>query len=188
MSIIIQKGKVYVSRNSELWVNPRQKDNDDDLWLLDGPDGNTRLFWPNGYAQGRGNEQSDLMSEANETSVKALLADAQHALTGRAALFVVKSDAKRELADEAVGLIGGDRAKDYGDAQENFARIARFWDAYFKGTGRNIDVTAADVAPLMRFVKEARLCTSPGHRDSHVDLIGYTLLGAEINGVAKKNV
>lgn len=178
MSIKIEQGKVYVSRNSELWVDPRQLPNNDELWLLTGPEGNSRLFWPNGRAHGPKNDLLDLLSEANEATVKALLAE-------DAAQQKIEFDVKRQLADEAVSLIGGDRAKDYGDARENFARIARFWDAYFKGTGRHIDVTAADVAPLMRLVKEARLCTSPGHKDSHIDIIGYTLLGAEINDVSK---
>jgi hypothetical protein len=37
----------------------------------------------------------------------------------------------------------------------------------------------------MRLMKEARLCETPDHLDSHVDLVGYTLTGAEVNGVSK---
>jgi len=91
--------------------------------------------------------------------------------------------AKHYLAFEALRITSGERRKAYGPPENNFARIARFWDAYFKNTGRNIDVTAADVSPLMRLMKEARLCETPDHLDSFVDLVGYTLTGSEVNGV-----
>lgn len=32
-------------------------------------------------------------------------------------------------------------------------------------------------------MKEARLCESPDHLDSFIDLVGYTLTGAEVEGV-----
>lgn len=95
-----------------------------------------------------------------------------------------KPDVKAAIADEAKKIVTGARRSAYGKPEDNFERIARFWDAYFKSTGRDIDVTAKDVSPLMRLMKEARLCETPDHRDSFVDLVGYTLTGAEINGVA----
>lgn len=90
---------------------------------------------------------------------------------------------KVELADEAKRIVTGARRANYGTPENNFERIARFWKAYFENTGRPIDLTAADVSPLMRLMKEARLCETPDHRDSFVDLIGYSLIGAEVNGV-----
>lgn len=95
-----------------------------------------------------------------------------------------KLDVKTAIADEAVRIVNGARRSAYGRPEDNFERIARFWDAYFKNTGRAIDVTAADVSPMMRLMKEARLAETPDHRDSYVDLIGYTMTGAEVNGVA----
>lgn len=95
-----------------------------------------------------------------------------------------KPDVKVALADEAKRIVAGARRSAYGTPEQNFERIARFWQAYFENTGRpEAKITAADVSPLMRFMKEARLCETPDHRDSFVDLIGYTLTGAEINGV-----
>lgn len=93
-------------------------------------------------------------------------------------------DVKTAIADEAKNIVNGARRNAYGRPEDNFERIARFWKAYFDNTGRPIDLTAADVSPLMRLMKEARLCETPDHRDSFVDLVGYTLTGAEINGVA----
>lgn len=94
-------------------------------------------------------------------------------------------DVKANIADEAKRIVSGARRAAYGKPEQNFERIARFWQAYFENTGRTeAAVTAADVSPLMRLMKEARLCETPDHRDSYVDIVGYTLTGAEINGVA----
>jgi hypothetical protein len=92
-------------------------------------------------------------------------------------------DVKIAIADEAKRIVAGARRSAYGSPEQNFDRIARFWTAYFQNTGRELTISAADVSPLMRLMKEARLCESPSHRDSFVDLIGYTLTGAEVNKV-----
>lgn len=92
-------------------------------------------------------------------------------------------DIKEHVANEAKRIVSGARRANYGTPENNFERIARFWTAYFANTGRDVAVTAADVSPMMRLMKEARLCETPDHLDSHVDLVGYTLTGAEVNGV-----
>jgi hypothetical protein len=93
------------------------------------------------------------------------------------------ADVRAYVADAAKRIVNGDRRGAYGAPENSFAHIARFWTAYFQNTGRGIAVTAQDVSPLMRLLKEARLCDNPGHLDSHVDLVGYALTGAEVNGV-----
>lgn len=90
---------------------------------------------------------------------------------------------KPYIADEARRIVDGARRGAYGTPEDNFARIARFWEAYFANTGRDVKITAADVSPMMRLLKEARLCETPDHLDSFVDLVGYALTGAEVNGV-----
>lgn len=92
-------------------------------------------------------------------------------------------DIKASIADEAKRIVSGARRAAYGPPESNFERIARFWTGYMQNTGRDIVVTAADVSPMMRLMKEARLCETPDHRDSFVDLVGYALCGAELNGV-----
>lgn len=100
-------------------------------------------------------------------------------------VLTVDTDVKAAIADEAKRIVSGARRSAYGKPEDNFERIARFWQVYFENTGRpEANVMAADVSPLMRLMKEARLCETPNHRDSFVDLVGYTLTGAEINGVA----
>jgi hypothetical protein len=90
-------------------------------------------------------------------------------------------DVKREIGEEAINIVTGSRRGAYGTPENNFQRIADFWNVYFKNTGRALVLTAADVSPMMRLMKEARLCETPNHRDSFVDIVGYALTGAEIN-------
>lgn len=97
---------------------------------------------------------------------------------------LARSDVKTAIADEAKKIVSGARRSAYGKPEQNFERISAFWTAYMRNTGRDVELTAADVAPMMRLMKEARLCETPDHRDSFVDLVGYALCGAELNGVA----
>ena len=101
------------------------------------------------------------------------------------------ADIKAMIADEAKNIVTGARRGAYGTPEDNFDRTARFWQAYLLNSNRTLvgldgkpaEITAADVSPMMRLMKEARLCESPDHYDSFVDLVGYTLTGAEVNGV-----
>jgi hypothetical protein len=74
-------------------------------------------------------------------------------------------------------LINGQRAKDYGDAAENFQRIADLWRPIL-----GIDVTPEQVALCLTQLKVSRLITSPTHQDSWIDACGYLALGGEIAG------
>lgn len=80
-----------------------------------------------------------------------------------------------EILETAKELINGDRAKDYGDATENFDRIAALWSVIL-----NTPVTRKEVALCMAGVKMARLVKSPDHEDSWVDLVAYGALGGEM--------
>lgn len=91
---------------------------------------------------------------------------------------------KQHILDTAGSVVTGARRGAYGEPEDNFQRIALFWRAYFENTGRpEAAITAGDVSPLMRLMKEARLCETPDHLDSHVDIVGYALTGAEVSGV-----
>jgi hypothetical protein len=87
------------------------------------------------------------------------------------------------ILTEAETLINGDRATDYGDAHENFARIAALWSVVL-----GVPVSPVQVALCMMQLKAARLCHSPEHRDSWIDAAGYAGLGARLAGVEKGEV
>jgi|TARA_R110000803_G_scaffold38422_3_gene83013 hypothetical protein len=87
---------------------------------------------------------------------------------------------RNELLDKAKETINGDRAKDYGDARDNFDRIATGWNVIINGAMKSHGyVTDQHIALMMDWVKTARLCENIDHIDSWVDKAGYTALGAE---------
>lgn len=104
------------------------------------------------------------------------------------------ADIKETIANEAIRIVTGARRAAYGKPEQNFARIALFWVAYFENLGVEMTIEegggpspflieAKHIPPMMRLMKEARLCESPDHLDSFVDLVGYALCGAEVAGV-----
>lgn len=97
-------------------------------------------------------------------------------------------DVKAAIADEAKRIVGGERRAAYGTPERNFGRIARLWSVYLdlqRETRGDATIRPLDVAAMMRLMKEARLVESPGHRDSFVDLVGYSLCGAELSVVSE---
>jgi hypothetical protein len=76
---------------------------------------------------------------------------------------------------ENVTIALSDRGSAYGDASENFQRIADMWGIILRE-----NVTVKEVALCMAAVKMARLMETPDHADSWVDLAGYAALGVEV--------
>ena len=90
---------------------------------------------------------------------------------------------RKEVLEEALKLITGDRAEHYSDAFENHARIAEGWNIIIKGAMMSHGLlTPAHVALMMDWVKTSRLLESIDHVDSWIDKAGYTALGAELTG------
>jgi hypothetical protein len=87
---------------------------------------------------------------------------------------------RSELLQKAEGLINGDRAKDYGDAYDNHARIADGWNIILSGAMISHGfLTPSHVTLMMDWVKTSRLIETIDHEDSWIDKAGYTALGAE---------
>lgn len=91
------------------------------------------------------------------------------------------SEIKREqILSKAEKLINGQRARDYGDAYDNHARIAEGWNVIVQeAMAIPGELTPAHVALMMDWLKTCRLLTTINHEDSWLDKAGYTALGAE---------
>lgn len=81
--------------------------------------------------------------------------------------------AERVLTD-AAHLISFDRESEYGSAHKNYQRIAALWSLL---TGAEIDAPKA--ALMMAALKLDRAWQNPEHRDSYVDLAGYSAIARE---------
>ena len=81
---------------------------------------------------------------------------------------------RKEILYKAESLVNGPRAKEYGDAHENHARIAKMWSVLL-----DTEVSVEQVYQCMIAVKLARLTVTPHHADSWIDICGYAALGGE---------
>jgi len=81
---------------------------------------------------------------------------------------------RAEVLSKAESLVNGPRAKEYGDAHENHARIAKMWSVLL-----DTEVSVEQVYQCMIAVKLARLTVTPEHEDSWIDICGYAALGGE---------
>lgn len=84
---------------------------------------------------------------------------------------------RAEILDAAKKIVTGDREKQYGKPEDNFAVIAEFWTTYI-----GHPISSEDVAILMALLKIARIRSGNYKADSFVDGVGYLSLAAEIAG------
>lgn len=85
-----------------------------------------------------------------------------------------------EVLREAAAIIAGDRDKQYGGPEENFARIAKIWSVII-GT----EINEEDVAMMMVALKVARYASKSGFQaDTWRDIAGYAGCGYEV-GLSK---
>lgn len=83
-------------------------------------------------------------------------------------------DCPQSLLSEAQKIIE-ERGKDYGDINQSFERIAKFWSAY-----KGVEITPKDVAAMMMLLKISRLVTSD-KPDTLLDIVGYAECAAKLN-------
>lgn len=93
---------------------------------------------------------------------------------------------RAEILDAAKKIVTGERERQYGSPEDNFAVIARFWEVYLNQ--RCVDAMSGfmlnpdDVAMLMALMKVARIITGTFKGDSYIDACGYLACAAEIAG------
>lgn len=90
---------------------------------------------------------------------------------------------RKELLEAAAKCVVGDREEDYGSPEQNFERIAWFWNTYL---GVAI-ITAKDVAAMLALLKIARIASGHAKSDNWVDLAGYAACGGEIEASHASN-
>lgn len=99
-----------------------------------------------------------------------------------------KTPPRQEALEEAIGLVTGDRNSAYGPPMQDFERTAGALsamgyrrldpkDAYDHPTA--LKINPHDVAIFVMMVKISRIMSTPGKRDSWVDIAGYAGCGYE---------
>ena len=85
---------------------------------------------------------------------------------------------RAEILAKASEIVNGQLQQDYGQPEDNFARIACLWEAYM-----GIEFSSVDVAMMMALLKIARIASGHATEDSFIDLAGYAACGGEIHAI-----
>lgn len=85
-------------------------------------------------------------------------------------------DRRAEVLDKAKEIVTKDRQNQYGEAENNFQRIADMWSAYLQ-----TKITANDVSMMMTLLKIARIKGGNFKADSFIDACGYVACGYQIS-------
>tara|TARA_Y100001970_G_scaffold289421_1_gene419740 strand:+ start:11311 stop:11610 length:300 start_codon:yes stop_codon:yes gene_type:complete len=90
---------------------------------------------------------------------------------------------KEEILKKARDLVTGDRNETHGDAFQNHAEIAEFWNIYLdKKLQPMASITAEDVALMMVLMKISRNTQGKKNNlDNFIDMCGYAAIAGEIN-------
>ena len=81
------------------------------------------------------------------------------------------------MCRRAIDLVGGDRARQHGEALAAHTNIAVLWSAYLR-----IPISARDAALMMVLLKVARTKTGNFNLNDYVDAAGYAAIAAEVAG------
>ena len=88
----------------------------------------------------------------------------------------IESRSRRGILRKAETLVCKDRAEEHGDAHDNFATTAKYWNAHL-----GIDwIEPSDVAIMMAMLKMARLRSKLENVENYQDACGYMALGGEM--------
>jgi hypothetical protein len=82
-----------------------------------------------------------------------------------------------KILEEAHKLVYGARQSTYGPPEDNFARIAKGWSVLL-----GVDVTSAQVATCMAWLKMCRLVHEASDADGYTDAAAYMALAGELAG------
>jgi hypothetical protein len=88
---------------------------------------------------------------------------------------------RARVLNEAKRITATDRNSSYGEPEDNFQRIADFWNVWLQGRLKDgTEITAGDTAAMQIMVKVAREMNAP-KEDNKVDIAGYAACWAEVD-------
>ena len=90
-----------------------------------------------------------------------------------------RSHSRGSILDTAKEYVTKDRAADHGDMEDNFQRIAAYWNTHL---GLISYIKDTDVAVMMTLLKVARIHSNTENIDNWVDAAGYMACGGELAG------
>lgn len=98
-------------------------------------------------------------------------------------LKITKEPTSRsDILDEAKRIITSDRNNQYGEPEDSFPIIAKYWTTYIQSKYGELfpDISDIDVATMLSLFKIARNSYGDGKLDNYIDLIGYAAIAGEL--------
>ena len=89
---------------------------------------------------------------------------------------------RAEILNGAIKCVCQDRQDQYGSPENNFAKIADFWNTYM-GERLMVQFDGEDVAMMMALLKIARITTGQPKSDNYIDACGYIACAGEVGGL-----
>ena len=90
-----------------------------------------------------------------------------------------RSHSRGSILDTAKQYVDTDRANEHGDMEDNFQRIAAYWNTHL---GLISYIKDTDVAVMMTLLKVARIHSNTTNADNWIDAAGYMACGGELAG------
>ena len=90
-----------------------------------------------------------------------------------------RSYSRGNILDTAKQYVDTDRAEEHGDMEDNFQRIAAYWNTHL---GLISYIKDTDVAVMMTLLKVARIHSNTENVDNWIDACGYMACGGELAG------
>lgn len=86
---------------------------------------------------------------------------------------------RTEILATATDYVSIDRNATHGEPEDNFATIAKLWEAYLFGRKNRSGLGPHDVAVMNILQKVSRICNSPECADHWIDIAGYAACGGQ---------
>ena len=89
------------------------------------------------------------------------------------------------ILKEAYKIINGERQDTYGNPEDSFSLIGKYWVEYLSANDRfekkgSVGITARNVAEMMMLLKIARMSGQKPSTDNYADLAGYAGIAADM--------
>jgi hypothetical protein len=97
--------------------------------------------------------------------------------------YVISATSAADYCQRAASLVAGERDRQHGAKERNFANIAGHWTWWLRARGllaADAELTPVDVAQMMAGLKQARTLTGAHNPDDAVDHIGYAACAGEL--------
>jgi hypothetical protein len=95
-----------------------------------------------------------------------------------------EENTRGKILRRALDIINGERQDQYGNPEDSFALIGKYWTEFLKANGvivcDQVIISPKEVAEMMMLFKVARMSGQKPSLDNYLDLVGYAGIAADM--------